>query len=293
MCETNLFVVNPVAGGIEKARVIERIHQWGQSLNRKAAIFQTTGNADAEELEQKLEELNPTLVVAVGGDGTLLLCAGRLLHREPSLGLIPLGSANGMAAELAIPENLEQALALLAKSEAQPTDVLDFNDGEDIGLHISDLGLNARLVEHYAEHERRGFLGYAEGLWKEFFRLDPFAVRITADGRKYEKQALMVALANARTYGSGARLTHQGKVDDGQLEICLLHRLGLAELATHIFDLALEESDHLEVIQCREALIETSQPVAFQIDGEVRPATKKVKVKVLPGALKMIRPTKK
>ena len=71
------------------------------------------GKTDEERLNQKIAQLKPDRVVAVGGDGTIKFVAEQLLDTPIPLGVLPAGSANGMARELGIPPDIEGSLNVL------------------------------------------------------------------------------------------------------------------------------------------------------------------------------------
>lgn len=284
-----MFVVNPIAGAKDKESTIASIKKWAQSSAIDLHILETTGKDDHRKVTEKVNEINPDKVVSVGGDGTLVLCANILRDHKTPLGVIPMGSANGMATELQIPSGIEAGLRIISKGKTKDIDTLEF-EGHDYGIHISDVGLNARLVKHFAESGRRGFLGYAEGIFEEYIRPEYFEATVIANGKEITRRCLMVAFANAKRYGTGAMLNHKGKVDDGLLEICILQKLDLTDMMEHWINLVDESSSHIEVIQCEEAEIRLNRKTDFQIDGEVMPPTEVVKVKVIPRGLRVIVP---
>ena len=87
--------------------------------------------------------------MAVGGDGTIKQVATMLLDTGIPLGVLPAGSANGMARELGIPNDIKGSMAVLVDGIPKPTDVVSIHINDDICLHLSDIGLNAQLVQHY------------------------------------------------------------------------------------------------------------------------------------------------
>ncbi len=292
MSKTTLFVVNPIAGGINKSFVTSKINSWAKSSNHSEKTWETSGQNDLRKLKAHIEDIQPECVVAIGGDGTLMLCAIALKNTDIPLGLIPAGSANGMASELEIPENVDQALQIIDKAHIMETDMLCFND-EHYGLHISDIGLNAKLVKNFEESGRRGFLGYAEGIISELVHLEPFKVRLKLDDTSLEENCYMVAFANARRYGTGALLNYLGQMNDGLFEVCILRKFDLAGIAGQFLDMLDEESEHLKVIQGKELYLEMDEPHSFQIDGELQGSITKLHVKVIPACLKLIVPDQK
>lgn len=285
-----MFVVNPIAGGRNKADTVESIKSWAQSSKIDIEVYETCGDSDKRKIEETVANVQPTAVVAVGGDGTVTMCAEILLNKDIALGIIPMGSANGMATELEIPTNLQQALDIIEEGYAIDLDSLCFND-KNHGIHISDIGLNARLVKEFEKSESRGFLGYTSGLIEHFNNAQPFEAEITTDGKTRKVKALMIAFANAKRYGTGALLNSAGKLNDGLMEVCILYQLNLTVLAGHFINLVDEQSEHIEVIQCREALVKTFDKQEFQIDGEMMVHTDQLKVKVRPQSLRVIVPS--
>src|SRR5690606_13162341 len=142
MSALTLFVINPICGDNDKSSITETINSWAQSSGESIEIWKTTGKNDKENLDKKVQENSPHKVIAVGGDGTVLLCASVVMNTNIKLGILPMGSANGMSVELRIPQNIDDALDVVYNGNSQKSDMLLFNN-KDLGIHISDIGLNA------------------------------------------------------------------------------------------------------------------------------------------------------
>lgn len=284
-----LFVVNPISGGRDKTSAIKRIQSWAQSSGHSSEIIETTGNDDAKKIRDAIKNNQPHTVVAVGGDGTVLLCAGLVKDTNIHLGLIASGSANGMCTELKIPAHIDDALEVIEKGHSKAIDMLQFNDNH-WAMHISDIGLNANLVKQFEESESRGFLGYAKGVVGELMNKKPFEVELTLDGRHYTRTGYMVAFANAARYGTGALLNDAGRIDDGLFEVCVLSEVNLAGIAGQFFDFVDTDSGYLEVLQAKKAEVKISRKVSFQIDGELQKDTDELKVVLHAQCLNVIIP---
>lgn len=285
-----LFVINPISGDRDKTPIISSIDSWAKSSSHEVEKWETTGGNDHEKLEERIENWNADVVISVGGDGTVMLCAHVLKGSERALGIIPGGSANGMATELQIPDDVEEALNIIAAGKTINADMLCFNR-EHFGLHISDVGLNAGLVKDYENGERRGFLGYASGVISQLMNLERFKAKITLDKEVViEEEVLMIAFANAQKYGTGAVLSANGKIDDGRFELYVLRRMDIAGLAGQFFEFFNEESDYCQVHHAKHVLVELDRPIPFQIDGELKADSSSIEVEILPACLKMIVP---
>lgn len=289
MSQSILFVINPVAGDTNKEHVKPTIRIWAQSSGWQCEFMETTGEDDLDHLKEKLDSENFELLMSVGGDGTLKTCVAAAVNRDISIGMIPMGSANGMAQSLDLPNTINAGLNLIEKGNYRNIDVLCFN-GEDLAIHISDFGMNAKLVKRFEEGERRGFLGYAENLYDQFTQQEVFEATVKTDKSEQKYSAVMLAIANARSYGTGALLNSIGKMDDGLFEICIIKQLSLSNMAEHIVSLPGPNSEHLEIIQATEAKIHLNKEVAFQVDGEVRPDSNYLEIKILPQAIRFLVP---
>lgn len=289
MHKSILIVFNPVSGENRSGEVEKAITTWKNVQDFPVYVYKTTGKDDLNAIKNLVKENNFCTVVAAGGDGTLLLTAKVCYGSNLKLGHIPAGSANGMAAQLNIPHNPEAALKCIGNGQLINCDMLLFN-GEHYGMHISDLGLNAAIVKQFESDSRRGFFGYTKGFLSEMTKIKKFAITLFCDDRKEHFEVIMAAFANARFYGTGASLNQIGKINDGKFEVCLLHDISITKVISHYFDMTGKKSDHLTVRQCDKAVVECSEEIAFQIDGEVMPPTKRVEVEIIPGALELIVP---
>lgn len=284
---TVLFVINPIAGGRPVAPLLEALKDWARQDTPPVRHYLTKGQADEANIREIIENEKVGTLVAVGGDGTLQLAANLCRRYELLLGHIPRGSANGMAEELGLPAELPAALHRLERGQTRRCDMLCF-EGQQYGFHISDLGLNAALVRHFEESGRRGFLAYASGLSQVLWQQEPFRAHLRMDGSQYAYTSLMIALANARHYGSGAALNSLGRPDDGRFEVCVLHELSFTTVTRHFLDLLDEDSPHMSLHQCRKLEVELNMAQTFQIDGEWMGPRKRLVVEVVPGCVEMI-----
>lgn len=289
MSAKTLFVINPISGGNNKTSLTKTIKSWAQSSAETIEIWETTGNNDKQKLVEKISAFDPQKVVSVGGDGTVLLCASALMNSKTLLGIIPRGSANGLATELDLPEDIEDCLDIITKGKSKRCDMLMFND-QHPAIHISDIGLNAGLVKRFEDSGRRGFLGYAQGVLGQLKESEPFTVKVTTEKETIEEECVMLAFGNAKRYGTGAILNNKGKLNDGLMELSFLHSFNIPSIAGHFLDIVNDDSEHMSTVQCKEATVETSIKIPFQIDGEYQGEINHLKVSIVPSCLSIIIP---
>lgn len=285
---TLLFVINPVSGGKQKKDHEAAIQEYFQKLPHKIEFFLLNGKNDAEQLEECIMQVKPQKVVAVGGDGTVGMVAKKILGTEMQLGIIPAGSANGMARELNISQNIDEALITVENGIVRKADAICINN--EICIHLSDIGINARLIKYFEEGNRRGILGYAKVALKALLKKQNIRVIIQAKEKEIKRDAFMVVLANASKYGTGAVINPKGDLYDGLFEVVIIRKLGIATLLKAWFRPQSFDPKKIEVIQAKAVHIETHRRVDFQVDGEYKGKVHIVDAEILPGQLNIVLP---
>ena len=282
-----LFVLNPVSGGKKKIDWEPLIKKYFTGLSHSIEFFVLSGKDDSGSLQYWFEKFQPQRVVAVGGDGTISLVAKQLLGKEMALGILPAGSANGMAKELEIPEKPEEALNIIINGIIRCCDVIKIND-KDLCFHLSDLGLNARLIKYFDESPLRGMWGYARMVFKVLWYKKLLTAHIEADDVDINIRAYMIVIANASKYGTGATINPEGNVTDGRFEIVIVRKLAISELFKMFWSYKNFNPKKVEIFQTKKATITTKKDTHFQVDGEFKGKINKVKAEIITSQLNMI-----
>ena len=282
---TILFVLNPAAGK-KKLNWETAIRTYFKNLPHVIEFYILKGKDDTGSLDYWIEKLKITRVVAVGGDGTVTLLAKQLLGSNVALGILPAGSANGMAKELQIPEVPEEALDIIVNGKIKCCDVIQINDG--ISLHLSDFGLNAQLIKYFDEAPLRGMWGYARMVFKVLWRKKLMVAHIVADDLDLTTKAYMIVIANASKYGTGALINPEGNLGDGLFEIIILRKFPVMELFKMLLSYKNFNPEKVEIFQTKTATITTRRNTHFQVDGEYIGKIKKVKAEIIPSQLNLL-----
>ncbi|MCW3073067.1 MAG: diacylglycerol kinase [Flaviaesturariibacter sp.] len=284
-----LFIINPVSGGKEKTNWETTIREYFKTSPHSMEFFLLNGDSDEASVKHHIESVQPDRVVAVGGDGTVKLVAEIVEGTNLPLGIIPAGSANGMARELGVPVDVLQALDVVVNGREQAIDLIKIN-GEESCIHLADIGLNAMLVKYFEGSKGRGMWGYGRAVFRVLYEKQKMKVTIKTDGGTERRNAYMVVLANARKYGTGANINPQGDVSDGFFEVVVLRRLNLVEIGKALLTNKSFDPEKIEIFKTKEATLTTRKQAYFQVDGEYRGKTREVKASILPGVLKMMLP---
>jgi len=282
-----LFVINPISGGKKKINWENIIRNYFKNLSHTIEFYVLSGKDDTGSLDYWTEKLQITRIVAVGGDGTVNLLAKQLLGTNLIMGILPAGSANGMAKELNIPETPEEALNIIVNGNVKSCDVIKINE-TDISLHLSDFGLNARLVKYFEEGALRGMWGYSKMLVKVLWRKKLMSAHIVADNLDLKTNAYMIVIANASKYGSGGFINPEGNISDGVFEIVILRQFSLFQLFKMFLSKKNFDPKKVEIFQTKTATITTGKKTHFQVDGEYKGKLDKVTAEIIPSKLNLL-----
>lgn len=284
-----LFILNPKSGSKEEPDFQEVIQKYFKQLSYQIDFFILTGEDDGSSIHDAIKKISPQKVVAVGGDGTISLVAQQLSGSAIPLGILAAGSANGMAAQLNIPIDATKALDIIINGKEKKCDLIKINE-TDFSIHLSDLGLNARLVKYFDKSAVRGMWGYARMLLKILIEGKPVNSHIIADNLDINIPAYMIVIANATKYGTGAVINPEGSINDGKFELVVVRQISLIEFIKMFLSKTPFNPKRVEIFQTTKAKITTKRKTHFQVDGEYIGKLDKVTAEIIPSALNLIVP---
>lgn len=285
-----LFILNRKSGKRDLNELIERIKERSESHPFEYLIY-FLESFSKDSIRTEIEKYSPNIVAIAGGDGSINLLANILAGSEIPLAIIPYGSANGMAKDLNIPVNIDEAISILLNGSVKKIDLIKIND--QICIHLADVGLNARVVKRFDKDISRGLFTYAKHLIGEMFFLKNYVFNIVFDGKRIKRKGVSMTFANASKYGSGAVINPSGQLDDGKFELILVKpfpKIKLISLAWKMFTKKLHTSDYVEIFSCDQAIIYSSKKTTLQIDGEVIGKVKEIRLESLKKVLNVIVP---
>lgn len=287
-----LFVVNPIAGGKGKTDWEVAIREFFKDSAFAIEFFIQTGKNDEASIRHHLELVAPDIVVAIGGDGTVKLVAELLKGTKMKLGIIPAGSANGLARELGIPLDVQGAIQVILDGRTTPLDAILINNKEHC-FHLSDIGMNALLVKYFDESKTRGLWGYGRSLFKMFWNKRRMQVTIQSDTETRNCKAYMVVLANAEKYGTGAIINPDGDVSDGKFEVVVVRKLHPVDIVKAVMARKTFHSERIEVLRTKNVKIHFRKAYPFQVDGEYQGKIASIEAKILPAVVQALLPARK
>src|ERR1700676_4311528 len=280
-----LFIINPDSGST-KNNWNSLLEEYFNGSIHSIEVFYLPKDCSTESIKWKISEFSPERVIAVGGDGTVKLIATSLLGSKMALGILPAGSANGMAKELKIPEDISKALDLIIEGEIQIIHLIRVNNFYCI--HLSDIGFNAFMVKKFEKGQRRGFWGYMKAAWKAIWDNPVMQLEIKTDSGIINRSAAMIVLANATRYGTGALINPNGKLNDNLFEIIIVKKISFPEIFKMLVSHRPYDTSKTEVLQTTSVEIHAKRSVHFQVDGEYLGKVSDIHAVIVPNALHII-----
>ncbi len=284
-----LVIINPIAGPRRSGGTPARADLARHVLGRAIDIQITERAGHAEELARQAAAQHYDVVFAWGGDGTINEVARALASTDTALALVPAGSGNGLARALGVPLRSAAALAHAIDRPARRIDAGSL--GGRFFVNIAGVGLDAEVAARFARRgTRRGALAYVSIALRAGLRYRPIEHTIRLAGDRVTARPLIVALANSPQYGNGAIVAPRASVDDGFLDLVIVHdRSVAARLASarHLFTRTLDRAAGVMMRQVTEVTIEANMPLTFHADGEAFEGGTRLEGFVYPGVLKI------
>jgi YegS/Rv2252/BmrU family lipid kinase len=287
------LVINPISGGKNKDDFLKEADQICKKYGIDSELFYTTGENDAIKLRKVIERKSPDRIISVGGDGTTLFTCISILDMEVPFGIVPMGSANGMARELNVSGIPMDAFKDIIMSELIiPIDLIRVNK-KHYSLHLGDVGANANMVEKFSKEKNRGWLSYAKHFVDAIQNTSIFNVELNIKGEKIQHEAYAIIIANARMYGTGAVVNPKGNPHDGKFEIVVVKQSDLSGIInlglTSISDKAINNlEEYYEIYQLEEINIQFEEKKMLQLDGELIGRFDHIHADIIPSAAQFI-----
>lgn len=216
-----LFIINPISGTAQKQNLPDLIHRTLAVDPSTIKIVLTRYAGHGRELAAEAVQQKIPYIISVGGDGTMNEIASSLLNTESSLGIIPMGSGNGLARHLHIPLNISKAIDMLNNFSTTVIDSGTIN-GKPF-FCTAGIGLDAQVSKVFDELPTRGFKTYTKAFIKKVrsYKGDELNIRFS-DGSEVNGTFLLSTFANSNQYGNNAFIAPNASLIDKRLNLVLL-----------------------------------------------------------------------
>lgn len=261
-----LFILNPKAGKGKAFEIIELIKEHMPS-NMDLSIEMFSDSNEFERLMAKKHQF--TDLIAAGGDGTINSVAKNLVGTTITLGIIPLGSGNGLARSLGVAMDTKEAIMQIVHGKR-----IKIDHGTVNGIPFfctSGIGFDAHIGNLFAQSKKRGLQSYVKITLREILRYKCKNYVIKLNGEELKRKAYLITIANAGQYGNDFYIAPHAKLTDGKFHVVVLNPFNFFN-AFGIFIKVLlgkaNESRHIETFTTNKLIIEREGKDAIHFDGE-------------------------
>lgn len=284
-----VFIINPKAGTESKDVVVQAIETYLDKTVYEATIRYTERAGHATEMAAEEAARGTDVVVAVGGDGTVNEVGKALVHTDTAMGIIPVGSGNGLARHLRIPMDVVESVKLLNECCVKQLDYGRINDAPF--FCTCGVGFDAFISMKFAEAGKRGLKTYVEKTLQDGLRYRPETYRIEIDGITEVQEAFLIACANASQYGNNAYIAPEASTRDGLMDVTILTPftpLESAQIAIQLFSRELPKNSHVKMFRTKHIRITREKAGPAHIDGDPVTMSEVLDVELVPSSLKMV-----
>ena len=214
-----LFIVNPNAGKRISDHIVSTIRkEFPENIYYQIVIWKDKNHFD--EITRLLKTEGYTDAVAVGGDGTVNYVAKTILNTGITLGIVPIGSGNGLARSLGLSMNIEEVVKQIAEGK---TATIDNGDVNGIPFFCtSGIGFDAHIGNLFANMTKRGLQGYIKITLRELFSYRAKNYTLEFNGQTIKRKAFLITVANAGQYGNDFYIAPQASMEDGLFHVAIL-----------------------------------------------------------------------
>ena len=285
------LIINPKSGTLSKRGIESWLPGRIERLGYVIDVRHTTGPGDATRIAADCASRGDYGVLACGGDGTVNEVACGLIGSQTAIGIIPAGSGNGLARHLGIPVDISLAVKVIEHNNIQNCDYGTINDRPFFCTF--GMGFDAAVSQRFALKNRRGLNSYVQSALDEFIKYKPANYEITIGDKMLTDKAFIVAVCNASQYGNNAFIAPTASINDGMLDVIIVHDGTIFEKAwmgVEMFTGAIGNHGRVKVIRTASLKIRCKDSSAAHIDGEPFSIEEEINIECVPGRLKIFVP---
>ena len=306
-------IYNPIK--VDAARLKQTVNAAAKAADWASPIwFATTVDDAGQEITASAVRRGADVVMVAGGDGTVRAASESLRGTGVPMAVLPSGTGNLLARNLALPiSNLDASVAVAFSGSDRPIDLglaeITREDGskeERAFLVMAGLGLDAKMIKNTSTKLKKavGWLAYIDGIARSLPEIKPVRVHYRVDkGIERSMNVHTIIIGNCGVLPGGFLLMPDARPDDGILDVAALRPRGpfgwakvwrkvawengvlrKSALGRRIIDLTKDARD-VTYFTGRTLTMTVQTPQEFQLDGDEFGEAKTVRAWVDPGAL--------
>ncbi|MBF4516116.1 diacylglycerol kinase family lipid kinase [Flavobacterium sp. ANB] len=286
------FIINPISGSAKHNLATSYLLNQFPKEQYRIEVDYTKQKKHAIELTKAAISQNPDYIVACGGDGTINEVASCLVGTTIKLGIIPVGSGNGLASNLNIPRDFAKAIAIIKKGITTSMDVGKIN--QYYFFSNMGIGIDALIIKKYERSGNRTLSSYVKAALSSSFEYKAQQAVVSYEDKVIKINPFMLFISNSNEMGYNMSLTPKASLSDGILDMVIIPELTFFEklsLGFNVLRNSIEKFKKAQHTYVRKVHIEMPQKIFIdaQIDGEMQNLkTNVIEVSILPKGLEVL-----
>ncbi|MCB0464378.1 MAG: diacylglycerol kinase family lipid kinase [Aequorivita sp.] len=223
------FIVNPIAGKGKNELSKTLLETYFPKEQYSVSIKKTEFVLHATDLTKASIEEGAQIIVACGGDGTINEVASSLVNTSVLLGILQMGSGNGLASNLKIPKNLKKAFDIIKRQNAIAIDTGTIN-GKPF-FSNTGFGFDAHVISDFEENTTRQLFSYVKSTLRTLRKYHyKNVVELRYNGTTKRISPFLLFVSNSNEMGYKMSLTPHASLQDGLLDVVIVPELSTFKL---------------------------------------------------------------
>ena len=292
-----IYFINPISGTEGKTILLKKIKERTLQQNIPFEIMHTNAEADYAFLKEKISTEKITDVIVCGGDGTVNQLANALLGVEVNIGIIPMGSGNGLAFAAKIPKKADRALDIIFKGRSQYIDAFYING--KFSCMLCGIGFDAQVAHDFAKQSKRGLATYVKQSTKNFFKAKPYPFGLSVDGNEFTTEAFFISIANSNQFGNNFTIAPKASLSDGLLDIVVVNKMSKLRLIwsvirqvrmgqVRLYEDKKYHHNEIHYFQTRKLILFNPSMAPLHIDGDPATTADKFEIELITKAIRLL-----
>ncbi|CAN5757272.1 YegS/Rv2252/BmrU family lipid kinase [soil metagenome] len=297
MTRSFIYFINPISGTKNKNALLKLIEERTKNEKIPYQILHSNASGDYFYLKEKVSKENITDIIICGGDGTVNQVAGSLIDVNVNIGIIPMGSGNGLALAAGISRKATKALDIIFKGKASYIDGFYINS--TFSCMLCGLGFDALVADEFAKHPSRGLSTYVKISLKNFFGAKFYPFTIEANNTTIKANAFFISIANSNQFGNNFTIAPKASLSDGLLDIVIVNKMSKMRLAYAILkqirlgkvEQTSAQKFHqkdIQYFQTKNLVIKNPEAAPLHIDGDPAVTDSIFKIKIVENAFRLL-----
>jgi diacylglycerol kinase (ATP) len=285
-----VFITNPTSGYRKGLKLQKYIDLYLDLSKFEYEIQYTEYGGHAKKLAYHAQKEGIYCIIACGGDGTINEISSALVNTNTAIGLLPMGSGNGLSYHIGIRRSISKAFDVINNGKIKKIDsaVVD----EYFFVNVAGFGLDAKVAFKTKENKKRGLSQYVINTIKYGFRYKGVNLTISDNNdNNYQGNYAIVAIANGSIYGFDFAIAPSAFLDDGLLNVVLITKANVLDyivLAWYMFRRQTYRSKLVKQFTASSLNIEIEGKQYLHVDGEGKKTSGSIEAKINPNSIMLL-----